>query len=192
MATTINKTELFAAINDYSKRQKEEELRRANKDFELKQKKLVKISSLFEDVSGLLDIASAMINNNVPLDGFETDKIQHKLGFFIVKAWKDGRNLIQGVYGFGVAGGGCYGGSVMMTKDSCLIYIPDDHAYCQYVNSDMTARVPNPNIIDLKYNKALKLETMECALKFNNHFWYKIDEICANFEQFKKNIGQLY
>ena len=118
MATTINKSELLAAINDYSKRQKEEELRRANKDFELKQKKLVKISSLYEDVSSLLDVASAMLNNNIPLDGFETDKIQHRLGFFIVKAWKDGRNPIQAVYGFGVAGGGCRGGSVMMTKDS--------------------------------------------------------------------------
>lgn len=52
----------------------------------------------------------------------------------------------------------------------------------------MTARVPNPNTIDLKDNKALKVETMEYALQFNNHFWYKIDEICINFEQFKKTF----
>ena len=190
MATTINKSELFAAINDYSKRQKEEELRKTNADFDSKRTKIKSISDICSDVADLLEVASELVSNKIPFNRFITEGIEHNLGFFTVNSWKDGSVYTTDVLGFGVCGGGVCRGSVMITKDKWLIYVPEKTNPMNYLNFDKTVKISalSEYCVDLKFKKALDIDPTPTLCKLEYDFWNKIDKINSKFEQFKSDF----
>ena len=190
MATVIDTSNLLAEIRKYSRKKEEEEIRKTNADFDSKRNKIKSISDICSDVVDLLEVASALVRNKIPFDRFITEGLEHNLGFFTVKSWKDGSLYTIDVLGFGVCGGGACKGSVMITKDKWLIYVPEKTDPIDYLNFDKTIKIPvlSEYCVDLKFRRALDIDSMSVLCKLEYDFWSKIDKINLEFEQFKSDF----
>lgn len=190
MATVIDTSNLLAEIRKYSRKREEEEIRKTNVDFDSKRIKIKSISDICSDAVNLLEVASALVRNKIPFDRFITEGLDHNLGFFTVKSWKDGSLHTIDVLGFGVCGGGACKGSVMITKDKWLIYVPEKTDPIDYLNFDKTVKMPAPSehCVDLKFRRALDIDSMSALCKLEYDFWSKIDKINLEFEQFKSDF----
>lgn len=190
MGTIIDTSNLLAEIRKYSRKKEEEEIRKIKADFDSKRAKIKSISDICPDVVSLLEVASALIGNKIPFDRFITEGIEHNLGFFTVNSWKDGSVYTTDVLGFGVCGGGACRGSVMITKDKWLIYVPEETNPIDYLNFDKTVKMPAPReyCVDLKFRRALDINSMSTLCKLEYDFWNKINKINSKFEQFKSDF----
>ena len=190
MGTIIDTSNLLAEIRKYSRKKEEEEIRKTNADFDSKRTKIKSISDISSDVVDLLEVASALVRNKIPFDRFITEGIEHNLGFFTVNSWKDDSVYTTDVLGFGVCGGGVCRGSVMITKDKWLIYVPEETNPMDYLNFNKTVKMPAPSkyCVDLKFRRALDIDSMSTLCKLEYDFWNKINKINSNFEQFKSDF----
>ena len=190
MATVIDTSNLLAEIKKYSRKKEEEEIRKIKADFDSKRTMLKNISDICPDVVSLLEVASALVANKISFDRFITEGIEHNLGFFTVNSWKDGSVYTTDVLGFGVCGGGVCRGSVMITKDKWLIYVPEETNPMNYLNSDKTVKISavSEYCVDLKFKKALDIGLTPTLCKLDYDFWNKIDKINSKFEQFKSDF----
>lgn len=190
MATVIDTSNLLAEIKKYSRKKEEEEILKIKVDFDSKRTKIKSISDICPDVVSLLEVASALVVNKISFDRFITEGIEHNLGFFTVNSWKNGSVYTTDVLGFGVCGGGVCRGSVMITKDKWLIYVPEETNPMNYLNSDKTVKISavNEYCVDLKFKKALDIDPTPTLCKLDYDFWNKIDKINSKFEQFKSDF----
>lgn len=92
------------------------------------------IKALAPRIKQLMEIAVALLKNNIPLgkrgttitgsydDAFETDGIHHGLGFFF--RYERGYKYLVGI---GIKGGGCCGKDLAVNKDGDMVVKIDPH-----------------------------------------------------------------
>ena len=92
------------------------------------------IKALAPRIKQLMEIAVALLKNNIPLgkrgttitgsydDAFETDGIHHGLGFFF--RYESGYKYIVGI---GIKGGGCCGRNLAINENGIMVYRPDPY-----------------------------------------------------------------
>ena len=97
------------------------------------------IHDLQPRISDLIDIATELLHNRLPLgkriknicggydDEFETDGCHHQLGFFF--EWENGKRFFKGI---GIEGGGCCGNDLLVDKFGTIIKNPVETAFARW------------------------------------------------------------